>query len=350
LTHRIVLITLCRYKEQIYFTFYKNNKVIFQTKIKKMKKKFQLVFLLLISILTITFAQVSEEEKAMSQGIHNAVVVNIPTTTTKIAEKVWKNYAKQFKGKTKKNRKAEEWKTTGGKIAGIGGSEPLTIYTQIQSNNEDVELSLWIPMTESYLSATDYPDAYEEAEKLLNEYALEVRIETVKQELNGEEKSLSKLEKDLKKLKKDNEEYHKNIKNAEKDIENSEKGLVQNAEDQQIAVKNVRIAEDFFAIQKDSLEEMLSNVTSKGEKKTLKKSIRGEEKKVKGVKSIQKKEEKEEKKLRRTIENAKKTIKESKEKIVTNEKDQENKVTEIAKQKEVVEEVESRLKRLYDYK
>ena len=248
-----------------------------------MKKKFQLVFLLLISILTITFAQVSEEEKAMSQGIHNAIVVNIPTTTTKISEKVWKSYAKQFKGKTKKNRKAEEWKTTDGKIAGIGGSESLTIYTQVQSNNDDVELSLWIPMEEGYLSSKAYPDAYKEAEKILNEYALEVRIETVKQELSGEEKTLGKLEKDLKKLKKDNEGYHSDIKNAEKDIENSEQGLVKNAEDQQVAVKNVRAAEDFFAIQKDSLVVILSNVTSKGEKKVVKKSIREEEKKVKVI-------------------------------------------------------------------
>jgi len=315
-----------------------------------MKKKFQLVFLLLISILTITFAQVSEEEKAMSQGIHNAVVVNIPTTTTKIAEKVWKSYAKQFKGKTKKNRKAEEWKTTNGKIAEIGGSESISVYTQIQSNNEDVELSLWIPMTEGYLSSTDYPDAYKAAEKMLNEYALEVRIETVKEELGGAEKTFGKLEKDLKKLKKDNEGYHSAIKNAEKDIENSEAGLVQNAEDQKVAVKNVRVAEDFFAVEKDKLEEELSNVTTKGAKKAIKKSIRGEEKKVKEVKSVQRKEEREEKKLKKTIENAKKTIKESEEKIITNEKDQENKTKEIAKQKEVVEEVESRLKRLYEYK
>lgn len=315
-----------------------------------MKKTFQLVFLLLISTLTITFAQVSEEEKAMSQGIHNAVVVNIPTTTTKVAERVWKSYAKQFKGKTKKNRKAEEWKTTDGKIAGIGGAEPLTIYTQIQSNNEDVELSLWIPMSEGYLSATDYPTEYGEAEKLLNEYALEVRIETVKETLSGEEKSLGKLEKDLKKLKKDNEDYHKDIKTAERAIDNSEKGLVRNAEDQQVAVKNVRVAEDFFAIQRDSLEDLLANVTSKGEKKAVKKSIRGEEKKVKEVKVVQKKEEKEEKKLRKTIENAKKTIKESRKKIETNEVNQENKVKEIAKQKEAVEAVERQLKQLYEYK
>lgn len=314
-----------------------------------MKKSIQLTILFLIATISITFAQVSEEEKAMSQGIYNAIVVNIPNTTTKIAEKVWKDYAKQFKGKTKKNRKAEEWKTEGGRIAGIGESD-LTIYTQIQSESEDVELAMWIPMSDGYLSSADYGEAYKEAEKLLNDYALEVRIETVKQELNGEEKTLSKLEKDLKKLKKDNEGYHKDIKNAEREIENSEKDLITNADDQKEAVKNVRIAEDIFAVENDSLEVLLTNATSKDEKKTIKKAIRGEEKKVKTAKGVQKKAEKEEKKLRKTIENAKKTIKESEQKILNNDKDQANKVKEIAKQEEVINEVEKRLKQLYDYK
>lgn len=314
-----------------------------------MKKQFQLIILLLISTITISLAQVSEEEKAMSQGVNNAIVVNIPNTTTKIAEKVWKNFAKQFKGKTKRNRKAEEWKTSGGNISGIG-EDGLTVYAQIQSESDDVELSMWIPMSDGYLSSTDYRAEFEEAEKLLNDYALEVKIETVKQELDGEEKTLAKAEKDLKKLKKDNEGYHRDIKNAEKAIEDSEKALITNEEDQEEAVKNVRLAEDLFEVEKDSLDVLLANATSKGEKKTIKKSIRGEERKVKDAKNVQKKAEKEEKKLKKTIENSKKTIKESKEKIITNEKDQETKVREIATQENVVKEVEKRLKRLYDYK
>ncbi len=314
-----------------------------------MKKKFQLVFILLISIITITVAQVSEEEKAMSQGINNALVVSIPNTTTKIAERVWKDYAKQFNGKTKRNRKSEEWTTTGGKISGIG-TEGLTVYAQVQSNNEDVELSMWVPMSDGYLSSTDYKEEYQEAEKLLDDYALEVRIETVKEELKGEEKALEKSEKDLKKLKKDNEGYHKDIKNAEKRIEDSEDGLITNKEDQKEAIKNVRLAEDIFETQKDTLEVLMDNATTKQEKKSVKKMIRGEEKKVKSAKTVQKKAEREEKKLKKTIENAKKTIKESEEKIVTNESDQKAKVKEIELQKTVVEKVEEKLKKLYDYK
>ncbi|MEM1123151.1 MAG: hypothetical protein AAGJ18_22105 [Bacteroidota bacterium] len=314
-----------------------------------MKKYIVLTALFLTTAFSWVLAQVSEEEKAMSQGVNNAIVVNIPNTTTKIAEKVWKDYARQFSGKTKRNRKSEEWTTTGGKISGIG-TDGLTVYAQIQSNNDDVELAMWVPMSEGYLSSTEYGEEYKEAEKLLNDYALEVKIETVKQELGGEEKTLGKLEKDLKKLKRDNEGYHKDIKNAEQDIDESEKGLITNKEDQKVAVENVRKAEDIFAVEQDSLEVLLSNATEKWDKKAIKKTMRSEEKKVKDAKAVQKKAEREEKKLRKTIENAKRTIKESNEKIVTNEKEQEMKVKEIDDQKEVIKEVESRLKRLYDYK
>jgi len=314
-----------------------------------MKRKFQLVLILLISIITITIAQVSEEEKAMSQGINNALVVTIPSTASKTAERVWKNYAKQFKGKTKRNRKAEEWKTTGGKISGID-NDKLTIYAKMEDTSEGVELSMWIPMSEGYLSSTDYEEEYEAASKMLDDYALEVRIETVKGELEREEKALAKSEKDLEKLKKDNEGYHKDIENAESRIDDSEEGLITNKEDQKIAVQNVRDAEDFFADQEDKLQEALADAASKDEKKSVKKLIRTEEKKVKSAKSEQKKEEKEEKKLRKTIANAKKTITESEEKIVTNVSDQERKVEEIEKKKELVAEVEQKLKELYDLK
>jgi len=313
-----------------------------------MKKKFQLVLILLVSIITISVAQVSEEEKAMSQGINNALVVNIPNTTTKIAERVWKNYAKQFSGKTKRNRKSEEWTTKGGKIEGIA-NEDLTVYAQIQSNNEDVELSMWVPMNDGYLSS-EYKEEYEEATKMLDEFALEVRIETVKESLKTAERILEKSEKDLSKLKKDNDGYHKDIEDAEKRIENSEESLVTNEEDQKIAVQNVRDAEDFFALEKDKLEEILAEADTKDEQKSVKKMIKTEEKKVKAAKSELKKEEREEKKLRKTIVNAKKTIKESEAKIETNITDQENKVKNIDDQKIVVEEIEEKLKELYDLK
>jgi septal ring factor EnvC (AmiA/AmiB activator) len=270
-------------------------------------------------------------------------VVNIPNTTTKIAEKVWKNYTKKFKGKTKKNRKAEEWTTSNAKISELGSETPLTLYAQIQPNNEDVELSMWVALEDGFLSSSDHPDKYKESEKILNRYALEVKIETVAQELKAEGKTLSGLEKDMKKLKKNNENYHKDIKNSEKKIKESEKGLIQNDEDQKVAVRNVRIAEDYFSIQKDSLEDLISLATTKDEKKSLKRTLKGESKKVKDAKGIQRKKEKEEKKLRKTIENSKKTISESKEKIATNEVDQENKMKEIASQKNVIAEVQKRL-------
>ncbi|MEM6318319.1 MAG: hypothetical protein AAF960_11660 [Bacteroidota bacterium] len=312
-----------------------------------MKKQVQLIVIGLLTIISSTFAQVSEEEKAMSLGVNNAILVNIPETTTKIAEKVWKDYVKQFKGKTKKNRKAEEWKTTNGQIMAINGDAPISFFAKIQAINEDVELALWLPTEEGYVSSTSNPEGYEEAKKILNAYALEVKIETVKQELGGEEKTLGGLEKDLKKLKKENEGYHKDIKNAEQDIDDSENGLIRNAEDQKEAVRKVRMAEDIFAVEKDSLEILISEASSKAERKGLKKTMKAEERKVKDAKNEQKRFEREENKLRKTIANAKRTIEESKKKIAQNEIDQKNKVEAIGDQKEVVRAVEGRLKELY---
>lgn len=315
-----------------------------------MNKKITFLLILLVSVFTLTYAQVSEEERAMSKGINNAITVEISGTSIKIAERVWKDYMKQYKAKLKRNRKSDEWTATKLKIAGIGGTSPLTIYAQVQGDGREIEVAMWVPMEEGYLSSSSHPDEYKTAEKLLTDYALDVKIETVKEELKGEEKELASLEKDLKKLKKDNDGYHKDIKNAENKIENSEKGLIQNADDQKVAIENVRNAEDLFEIQKDTLEIDLSNATSKDEKKSIKKMIRMEEKKVKEVKGEKKKVEKEEKKLRKTIESSKKTIKESEDNIAQNEKDQKTKEQEIDKQKKVIEEVDRRLKRLYDYK
>ena len=321
---------------------------LFNVKTIKMKGKIYLIVILFFTMLTTVLAQVSEEEKAMSQGENNAIVVNIPTTTTKITEKVWKSFSKKFNGKTKRNRKTEELVTTGASNANLNMEGDLTLFTQILSNNEDVELALWIKAGDDFLASDSNPEGYKEIERMLKEFALEVRIETVNEELKAEEKILFRLDKDLKKLKRDKEGYQKDIKNSEKRIEDSERGLVRNEEDQKNAKDNLRLVEDYFTIQRDSLEDLMTGVTDKDEKKRLKREIKNEQRKVRDAKGVQTKAEREEKKMRKTIENANKTIKDSEAKIVQNEVDQQNKLEEIATQEQVIAEVKGRLNRLKD--
>ena len=314
-----------------------------------MKKGLQLIILFLISTVTLSLAQVSEEEKAMSMGINNAIIVEIPETNEKMAEKVWKDFMKEY-GKTKRNRKSDEWTTEDASISAFNDSEPVNIYAQIQGGDDYVELAMWVPLTEGFLSSSSHPEAYRAAEKMLNDYALEVKIETVKEELEEEEKTLSKLERDLKKLKKDNEDYHETIRDSERAIEKAEKDLVQNKEDQEKALINLRAAEDVFEEESDSLNMLLREATTKDEEKALKKQLKAEQKKVKSAKSKRKKEEKEEDKLYRTIDSSKKKIEKAKNDIVANEKDQREKEREIEKQIGVVKGVKERLNKLYSYR
>ena len=74
-----------------------------------MKKQTLLFFLFSIFTITFSVAQITESEQSMSQGVKNAFVLEIPNTTSKIVEKTWKKFSKDFKGKPKKDRSSGEF-------------------------------------------------------------------------------------------------------------------------------------------------------------------------------------------------------------------------------------------------
>ena len=72
--------------------------------------------LILLSVACTTmFAQddfefkVLEENRTMTKGSANALVVNLPNTSYKEVNKLWSKYLKNFKGKIKYDRKAQEY-------------------------------------------------------------------------------------------------------------------------------------------------------------------------------------------------------------------------------------------------
>ena len=318
-----------------------------------MKRRMQSIVLFLLLIGTVSYAQVTEEVKEMKAGSNNALVIEIAETSKKTAEGVWKSMMKKYRGKTKKKRKDKQWTTDKVKLATITGQETGKLYAQIEENEEDenlIEFSLWVPHEEGYVSSNTTPEAFEAAEKLLEDYALEVRIASVDEEFKSKERILESYKKDLKKLKKDNDDYHKTIKNSEKDIKNAEKGLVKNEENQDIAAQEIDAAEAVFEVANDTLRTMLREATSKDEEKSIKKMIKAEEGKVKDAEKKAKKLKKEEKKMYKTIEDSKDKIHRAEEDIIKNEKDQERKEEQIAEQKAIVDEVKARLDQLKSYR
>lgn len=193
-------------------------------------------------------AQVVQSDEHMSQGTNPALIVEIDVQNSKLVEKAWKNFMKEYGGKTKKS-KGSEWLTTGADIVGINGVNPMKIYAKTSAGSDNnVEHTVWFDLGDSYLES-DQKKKYSEAEKMLESFALKCKIENTKLELSAAEKKLRTLENDLKRLKRQNDGYHKEIEQAEKRIEQAKENIAKNEEQQAEAA-------EIITLQKELLEEI----------------------------------------------------------------------------------------------
>lgn len=222
-------------------------------------KKLNLLLILIIflaSSLNVS-AQISEEEKAMSMGVKTALVLEIPEAKEKFVKKLWKKYLKQFKGKTKKVKKADEMRTTGARIVEIGGSSSVDLVSRVSGTGEDVELIMWVNMDgDEFLSSYNHPDRYTEAEKILMRFGLEVTREKIKIELKDEENRLKKYNKDHKKLKRNHTNYHREITIAQEKIKKAEANIEQNEIEQETMRATIESQQELIEEVKKRLSEI----------------------------------------------------------------------------------------------
>ncbi len=198
--------------------------------------KFSFLFTLFLSTPSVFFAQltpkgvesqslISETEKVMSQGTKNSLSVNLSKTNAKFAEKIWKDFIKQYKGDYKRDKKNDEYFLDNAMIAGIGGGNTVDMYMKFNETNDNTTATLWIDLGGAYVNSKDFKDKYSEAEKMMFNYAITVSKEQTKLQLEEQQKTLKKLESDQKSLEKKNaslladiEDYKKKIAKAEEDI------------------------------------------------------------------------------------------------------------------------------------
>jgi molecular chaperone DnaK (HSP70) len=187
---------------------------------------------LFICFSTLAVGQVIEQERRMSLGEQSALVLEIPNSDAKTVESVWKSFFGNY-GRTRKNRKADEWYVTGAEISTLGTNRPVDVYAQISGNQTGTTVVTWIDMKGGFLSADQYPEQYPNAVKMLQDFQLEVRKSILESDLKEQEKLLSRLESDLKKLMRDNENLHKTIQKAEETIAKARQDIEQNIRDQE---------------------------------------------------------------------------------------------------------------------
>jgi hypothetical protein len=195
-------------------------------------------FLIFAFVATLTFAQreyeITEEEETMSKGQQNALVMELPGVSKKIAEDEWKAFIKGYKGKTKQTRKTGEWFSDDAKIPTISGNT-VDVYATFSEDKgqNNTTLSVWFDLGGAFLVSEKHEDGFGGSVQLLKMYGYQLDKRLAKDELSGQEKNMKDLEKELKNLEKDNENYHKKIEDAKALIAKMEENIAQNLVDQE---------------------------------------------------------------------------------------------------------------------
>jgi hypothetical protein len=222
-----------------------------------MKNQIHLIFCLLCFSALSLNGQISEQEKSMSQGLRNALILELPQTNDDFVDKLWKKYIKDFKGgKAKKNKKEDEVFIEEVTIPNIGGDNPVGLYTRISEIGDDVELTMWIDLGGAFLSSAQHAQDYLEAEKLLMRFGLEVTKEKIKIEIEKEEKELADYEKTLKKLERAHDNHLRDIEEAKEKIKKAEKGIEENKADQENTKKLIDEQKDIVRKVTKKLEDL----------------------------------------------------------------------------------------------
>ena len=194
-----------------------------------MKKQFITTIFTLLTISLIS--QVVEKDLSMSEGVHNALTVELDGANKKRAEGIWKKYAKEY-GKLERNKKAKEHVLLNAIIPAVDTEYPITVFTKFDEYDNMTRAYFWFKMDDHFLNSIDDEREVNGIDAFLDRYALEVEKEVVKEELKNEEKALKNLQKDLSKLEKKHKDLNKDIEEAKKKIADSEREIEKNLKEQ----------------------------------------------------------------------------------------------------------------------
>ncbi len=184
-------------------------------------------------------SQVREGDRLMSQGNKNSLTVDMNNVPIKVVEKYWKEYAKQFKGDTKKDRKTDEWFTDNALVPALGGANTVDMYTKFTDNGNSTNMAMWVDLGGAYINQKDFKEKYDATEKIMLDFALSVNREQTKTLLNDQQDEQKKMEREQRNLEKKNTNLHNDIDDWKKRITKAEGELQVNLKSQEDQKKKI---------------------------------------------------------------------------------------------------------------
>lgn len=183
------------------------------------------------------FLDIETSAKANSAGIHDSYSIELMHADTKTVEKAWKALMKSYKGKTKMNRKENEFATENARISELGSST-YNVKASIEQRGDNVIVHTWYESGDGYVSQSMSSED-SGVNDMLQAFAVKVRQDMVKNELDGEEKILKQSESQLNKLRRQNEGYHRDIEVAKRKIAEAEQKIIENQAEQESMVMRI---------------------------------------------------------------------------------------------------------------
>lgn len=182
---------------------------------------------LVLTLNNLTAQVVQEGLKPMSKGTNNCFYLELPSADNKLAADAWKDFVKDYKGKTKYNKKQKEYFTDNATIKDMS-ENTVDIYARF----DPAQITVWFDLGGAYLSSSIHPDRYPAVGKMLSAYYLALSKELAKADVKLKEDELKTLRNDLKKLENENKDYNETIKKAKEAIAKAEKDIEANQQQQ----------------------------------------------------------------------------------------------------------------------
>jgi hypothetical protein len=172
--------------------------------------------------------EVKVETRPCSQGVQPSFEVMVPQTTANDAIDLWKKTiipGGLFKKKPKSDKVNDEWIAFNVLIPEINVL-PVNVYTQISEFTGTIYFRVFFQADKGFIGTQGSPEAtVQAASGYVRNFAVELYREAVTKELKKEEKELKNLEDNLSKLERQNKNYNEKISDAqkeEKDLKNED--------------------------------------------------------------------------------------------------------------------------------
>jgi hypothetical protein len=192
-------------------------------------KHFLLSSALLLSLYAFSQkSKVDEKNEKIGGGSNNALVVTIYENTEDNILKGWRSIMKDNDAKV--TTKDGEQFSDNAVIKRVNGNNTMDVYAKTEKGKDgEVKFIVAFNLGGAFLNSKEHSQQFNEARKLLQEFADKLTKDAIEDQLKAAEKILGNMQDDQedlvkknKELKEDIEEYKEKIKKAEGDIVTNE--------------------------------------------------------------------------------------------------------------------------------